>query len=46
MFYVAAGIYLAGGVIYGLFASGHRQQWAEVPTGYMSQVDENIRDDL
>ncbi|XP_048775942.2 sialin-like [Ostrea edulis] len=46
VFYVAAGIYLAGGVIYGLFASGHRQQWAEVPTGYMSQVDENIRDDL
>lgn len=46
VFYLAAGIYLAGCVIYGLFASGHRQSWAEVPTGYMSQVDENIKDDL
>nr|XP_022328030.1 sialin-like [Crassostrea virginica]XP_022328031.1 sialin-like [Crassostrea virginica] len=46
VFYLAAGIYLAGCVIFGLFASGHRQAWAEVPTGYMSQVDENSRDDL
>lgn len=46
VFYLAAGIYLGGCVIYGLFASGHRQSWAEVPTGYMSQVDENTRDDL
>ncbi|KAF4524837.1 hypothetical protein B566_EDAN014320 [Ephemera danica] len=33
VFYIAAGIYLAGAVFYGLFASGEQQKWAEVPDG-------------
>ena len=39
IFYVAAGVYLFGAVIYGIFASGNRQKWAEVATGYMSYRD-------
>ncbi|KAL3886715.1 hypothetical protein ACJMK2_026693 [Sinanodonta woodiana] len=35
VFFLAAGIYLVGAVIYGIFASGSRQKWAEVPTGYI-----------
>lgn len=39
VFYIAAGVYLFGAVIYGLFASGNRQKWAEVPTGYIPHRD-------
>lgn len=45
VFYLAAGIYLLGGLLFGLLASGERQRWAEVPTGYLSQQDIE-RDDL
>jgi hypothetical protein len=27
-------MYLAGAVFYGLFASGERQKWAEIPDSY------------
>jgi ACS family sodium-dependent inorganic phosphate cotransporter len=29
VFYIASAIYLVGAVIYGVFASGERQSWAE-----------------
>ncbi|KAJ8316412.1 hypothetical protein KUTeg_006426 [Tegillarca granosa] len=50
VFYIASGIYLLGALIFGVFASGNRQKWAEVPTGYLSQMDidgaDIDRDDL
>ncbi|KAK3107471.1 hypothetical protein FSP39_015269 [Pinctada imbricata] len=47
VFYLAAAIYLVGAVIFGIFASGYKQKWAEVPTGYLSQSDINSqKDDL
>lgn len=39
VFYIAAGIYLYGAIVYGLLASGTRQKWAEVPTGYIPHRD-------
>lgn len=39
VFYIAAGVYLFGAVIYGLFASGNRQKWAEVQTGYIPHLE-------
>ncbi|XP_071142339.1 sialin-like [Mytilus edulis] len=46
VFYIAAAIYLLGAVFYGIFATGNRQKWAEVPTGYLSQIDVDIDKDL
>ncbi|XP_068081205.1 vesicular glutamate transporter 1 [Anabrus simplex] len=34
VFYIASGIYLVGAIFYGLFASGKRQKWAEIPDSY------------
>lgn len=34
VFYIAGGVYLAGAVFYGLFASGERQKWADIPDSY------------
>lgn len=34
VFYIAGGVYLAGAVFYGLFASGDRQKWADIPDSY------------
>lgn len=34
VFYIAGGVYLAGAVFYGLFASGDRQKWADIPGSY------------
>lgn len=34
VFYIASGVYLAGALFYGLFASGERQKWAEIPDSY------------
>ncbi|XP_052254003.1 sialin-like isoform X2 [Dreissena polymorpha] len=39
VFYIAAAIYVFGAVVYGLLASGSRQKWAEVPTGYLPHRD-------
>ncbi len=39
VFFIAAGIYCAGAVFYVIFASGEKQDWAEVPVGYQSQLD-------
>ncbi|XP_045207494.2 sialin-like [Mercenaria mercenaria] len=39
VFYIAAGIYLFGAITYGVLASGKRQKWAEVPTGYIPHTD-------
>ncbi|WAR04254.1 VGLU2-like protein [Mya arenaria] len=35
VFYLAAIIYIFGAIVYGLLASGVRQKWAEVMTGYL-----------
>ena len=40
VFYLAAAIYLAGAVFYGLFASGERQPWAEIHSAYEPHTDE------
>jgi hypothetical protein len=45
VFYIAAGIYLAGAILYGIFASGKRQKWAEVPTGYLPHTEGVEHDD-
>ncbi|PSN50732.1 Vesicular glutamate transporter 2 [Blattella germanica] len=34
VFYIAGGVYLVGAVFYGLFASGERQKWADIPDSY------------
>ncbi|XP_021917270.1 vesicular glutamate transporter 2-like isoform X2 [Zootermopsis nevadensis] len=34
VFYIAGGVYLAGALFYGLFASGERQKWADIPDSY------------
>lgn len=39
IFYIAAIIYLLGGMIYALCASGERQKWAEMPMGYLPYDD-------
>ncbi len=39
VFFLAAGIYCAGAAFYGLFASGKLQPWAEVPMGYVPQME-------
>ncbi|GLG97099.1 Putative inorganic phosphate cotransporter [Gryllus bimaculatus] len=41
VFYIAGGIYLAGAVFYGLFASGERQKWADIPDSYMLCRDDH-----
>lgn len=46
VFYIASAIYLFGAIVYGIFASGYRQKWAEVPTGYLSQMDADMDKDL
>ncbi|XP_076084936.1 sialin-like [Mytilus galloprovincialis] len=46
LFYIDAAIYLLGAVFYGIFATGNRQKWAEVPTGFLSQIDVDIDKDL
>lgn len=43
MFYIAGGIYLAGAVFYGMFASGKLQRWAELPDGEMLCADNHSR---
>ncbi|KAL4228698.1 hypothetical protein ACF0H5_011741 [Mactra antiquata] len=35
VFYIASGVYVFGAIIYGIFASGNRQKWADVVTGYL-----------
>lgn len=45
VFYIAAVIYLFGAVVYGLLASGTRQKWAEVPTGYLPHTEGTEHDD-
>lgn len=45
VFYIAAVIYLFGAIVYGLLASGTRQKWAEVPTGYLPHTDGAEHDD-
>ncbi|XP_025103370.1 sialin-like isoform X2 [Pomacea canaliculata] len=44
IFYVAAGIYVMGAVVYGIFASGDRQKWAEVPLGYQPYLEDPEKD--
>lgn len=35
IFYIAACVYLFGAIMYSLLASGKRQKWAEIQTGYI-----------
>ncbi|KAK6173305.1 hypothetical protein SNE40_016781 [Patella caerulea] len=44
VFYLAASIYGLGGVIFGVFGSGDRQKWAEIPLGYQPHLDDPERD--
>ncbi|XP_013392278.1 vesicular glutamate transporter 3 [Lingula anatina] len=39
VFYISAAIYLLGAVVFGLCASGERQDWAQMPMGYMPHLD-------
>jgi hypothetical protein len=39
IFYLAAAVYLLGAIAYGCLASGYRQKWAEVETGYLAHVN-------
>ncbi|CAI9737167.1 sialinsialin-like [Octopus vulgaris] len=39
IFYIAAAIYLIGGMVYAISASGERQRWAETPSGYLPYDD-------
>lgn len=41
VFYIAGGIYLAGAIFYGLFASGERQKWADIPDTYILCEDDH-----
>ena len=42
VFFIAAGFYALGAVVYALIASGERQGWAEMPSGYQPQYDDNV----
>ena len=42
VFFIAAGFYAAGALLYGILASGERQSWAEMPSGYQPQFDDNV----
>lgn len=44
IFYLAAGIYAVGALVYGLLASGDRQEWAQVPMGYQPYLDDPEKD--
>ncbi|ESO88514.1 hypothetical protein LOTGIDRAFT_126078 [Lottia gigantea] len=44
VFYLAASIYGVGAIFYGVFASGDRQAWAEIPLGYQPHLDDPERD--
>ncbi|KAL8592937.1 hypothetical protein ACOMHN_050764 [Nucella lapillus] len=44
VFYVAAAVYLLGALIYGLLASGDRQDWAHIPMGYQAYLDDPEKD--
>ena len=39
VFYLAAGIYGVGALVYFLFASGELQPWAEIPMGYAPHIN-------
>ena len=41
IFYISASIYIVGAVLYVLLASGDRQAWADIPSGYAPHVDED-----
>lgn len=41
IFYLAAGIYALGAIVFGIFASGDRQQWAEIPMGYQPYMGDD-----
>ncbi|CAH1796872.1 unnamed protein product [Owenia fusiformis] len=39
VFYIASGIYIVGAIVFGIFASGERQHWADMPMGYKPSSD-------
>jgi len=39
VFFIAAGIYCFGVVMYAILASGEKQPWADMPTGYQPHLD-------
>ena len=44
IFYLAAGIYAVGAMVFGLLASGDRQLWAHIPQGYQPYLDDPEKD--
>lgn len=40
VFYLAAAIYAVGTVVYGLLAEAKTQDWAQIPMGYRSYMDD------
>ncbi|KAK7471778.1 hypothetical protein BaRGS_00035600 [Batillaria attramentaria] len=44
IFYLAAGIYAVGAIVFGIFASGDRQQWADIPMGYQPYMGDPERE--
>ncbi|KAK7105272.1 sialin-like [Littorina saxatilis] len=44
IFYLAAGIYGVGAIVFGILASGDRQDWAHIPMGYQAYLDDPEKD--
>ena len=39
VFFIAAGVYLVGAILYAVMSSGERQPWAEIHDGYQHHVN-------
>jgi len=42
VFFLAAGIYAAGAIIFGIFGSGNLQSWAGLPAVHVTRVEQQI----